>query len=192
MIAKGLDFEDVTLVGVINADTMLNIPDFRSSEATYSLIEQVAGRAGRAVLEGRVIVQTYWADASAIRAAAAHDRAIFLRDEVAKRKALRYPPYARLVNILLWGKDGARVSAEAKAVYDSLLAHVQDAGVQGWELLPATPCALSRLRGAFRWHVVVKAPAGSDVACVLAPYARSRKPTTDVRIAIDIDPLSMA
>ena len=88
MIAKGLDFEDVTLVGVINADTMLKLPDYRASERTFDLVEQVAGRAGRAELPGRVLVQTYEADAPAIRAAAAYDRALFLRDELPKRRLL--------------------------------------------------------------------------------------------------------
>ena len=115
MIAKGLDFEDVTLVGVINADTMLKLPDYRASERTFDLVEQVAGRAGRAELPGRVLVQTYEADAPAIRAAAAYDRALFLRDELPKRRLLGYPPYVRMANVLVWSKDEPavrRVAAE--------------------------------------------------------------------------------
>ena len=115
MIAKGLDFDDVTLVGVINADTQLHLPDYRAAERTFDLIEQVAGRAGRAELDGRVLVQTYEAQSAPIRAAAAYDRALFLRDELPKRKLLGYPPYVRLANVLVWGADdeeAVRLSAE--------------------------------------------------------------------------------
>ena len=102
MIAKGLDFEDVTLVGVINADTQLHLPDYRAAERTFSLIEQVAGRAGRADLPGRVLVQTYEADNVAIRAAATYDRERFLRAELPKRRILLYPPFVRMANVLVW------------------------------------------------------------------------------------------
>jgi len=191
MIAKGLDFEDVTLVGVINADTSLKLPDFRSAEQTYDLLEQVAGRAGRADLPGRVVVQTYMADASAVRAAASHDRALFLREEVAKRKALHYPPYARLANIVVWGKDAAKVKAEAEALYARVQQAVADAALDSWRILPATPCVLSKLRGTFRWHIVVKAPADGDIAHIMNDVMRAHKPADGVRSAIDIDPLSM-
>ena len=191
MIAKGLDFDDVTLVGVINADTMLKVPDFRSAEATYDLLEQVAGRAGRAALEGTVIVQTYWAESTAIRAVSTHDRAVFLRDEVPKRKALRYPPYVRMANVLVWGKDGVAVRREAEALHQGLLDVLKDAGIDDWTVLPATPCALSKLRNTYRWHIVVKAPASTDIAEVIEPYFRSRKATGPVRAAVDIDPVSM-
>ena len=100
MIAKGLDFNDVTLVGVINADTTLHLPDFRASERTFDLIEQVAGRAGRAELPGRVIVQTYDATTPAIRAAAHYSRELLLEDELPKRELLGYPPFVRMAMVL--------------------------------------------------------------------------------------------
>ncbi|MDR2587668.1 MAG: primosomal protein N', partial [Coriobacteriales bacterium] len=103
MIAKGLDFPEVTLVGVLIADTALKFPDFRAPERTYQLLEQVAGRAGRAEKDGRVIVQTYWPEHVAIRAAATHNRELLLADERATRAEIGYPPYTRLANILLWG-----------------------------------------------------------------------------------------
>ena len=111
MIAKGLDFEDVTLVGVINADTQLHLPDYRAAERTFSLIEQVAGRAGRADLPGRVLVQTYEADNVAIRAAATYDRERFLRAELPKRRILLYPPFVRMANVLVWGRDEPSVTS---------------------------------------------------------------------------------
>ena len=188
MIAKGLDFEDVTLVGVINADTMLRLPDYRAAERTFALVEQVAGRAGRAELPGRVLVQTYEADAAPIRAAAAYDRALFLRDELPKRRMLRYPPYVRMANVLVWGKDEEAVRTSAAALYEGLAAQVRDFGGEGWDVLPATPCVLAKLRGTYRWHLVVKCPLDGDLSGVLLPYFRPRKPEREVNVAVDVDP----
>ena len=188
MIAKGLDFEDVTLVGVINADTMLRLPDYRAAERTFDLVEQVAGRAGRAELPGRVLVQTYEADAAPIRAAAAYDRALFLRDELPKRRMLRYPPYVRMANVLVWGKDEEAVRTSAAALYEGLAARVRDYGGEGWDVLPATPCVLAKLRGTYRWHLVVKCPLDGDLSGVLLPYFRARKPEREVNVAVDVDP----
>ena len=188
MIAKGLDFEDVTLVGVINADTMLRLPDYRAAERTFALVEQVAGRAGRAELPGRVLVQTYEADAAPIRAAAAYDRALFLRDELPKRRMLRYPPYVRMANVLVWGKDEEAVRGVAAKLYEGLAAQVRDYASEAWDVLPATPCVLAKLRGTYRWHLVVKCPLDGDLSGVLLPFFRARKPDRDVNVAVDVDP----
>lgn len=188
MIAKGLDFDDVTLVGVINADTMLRLPDYRAAERTFALVEQVAGRAGRADLPGRVLVQTYEAEAAPIRAAAAYDRPLFLRDELPKRKLLRYPPYVRMANILVWGKDERAVRDVAGRLYEDLKAHVGDFAKEGWDVLPATPCVLAKLRGTYRWHIVVKCPLSDDLSKVLLPYFRKRHPDKNVNVAVDVDP----
>ena len=191
MIAKGLDFDDVTLVGVVNADTMLRLPDYRAAERTFAMIEQVAGRAGRAGLPGRVIVQTYDAEAVPVRAAAAYDRALFLRDELPKRRLLGYPPYVRLANALVWGKEEPAVREAARSLEAAVRERVRDAGVGAWEVLPATPCVLAKLRGTYRWHVLVKAPADADMSAVLEPLFRARKADARVNVAVDIDPLSL-
>ena len=188
MIAKGLDFDDVTLVGVINADTQLHLPDYRAGERTFALIEQVAGRAGRAGLPGRVLVQTYEADAVAIRAAAAYDRAMFLKSELPKRKVLGYPPYVRMANVLAWGKDEAAVKRVAEELAKQLDRLVFDYAGSRWKVLPAAPCVLERLRGTYRWHVVVKCPREDDLAKVLARLFRTRKPDPQVNVAVDVDP----
>ena len=188
MIAKGLDFEDVTLVGVINADTMLKLPDYRASERTFDLVEQVAGRAGRAELPGRVLVQTYEADAPAIRAAATYDRALFLRDELPKRRLLGYPPYVRMANVLVWSKDEPAVRRVAAELQAALEEAVRDFGGDGWSVLPATPCVLAKLRGTYRWHIVVKCPADADLSDALLPLFRRRKPDRDANVAVDVDP----
>jgi primosomal protein N' (replication factor Y) len=166
----------------------LKLPDFRSAERTFALVEQVAGRAGRAHLNGHVIVQTYWADSAAIVAAARHDRALFLRDELPKRKMLRYPPYVKMANILVWGKDELAVKQEANTIYNDIAAQAHRAGKTGWTVLPCTPCALSKLRNTYRWHIVVKAPLGSTFSQVLLPLFRSRKAEPDVNVAVDVDP----
>lgn len=188
MIAKGLDFEDVTLVGVINADTQLHLPDYRAAERTFSLIEQVAGRAGRADLPGRVLVQTYEADNVAIRAAAAYDRERFLRAELPKRRILLYPPFVRMANVLVWGRDEPSVRTTAERLFTELEAHIRDFGGDGWSVLPASPCVLAKLRGVYRWHVVVKCPPEDDLSRVIAPLFRARAPEADVNVAVDIDP----
>ena len=188
MIAKGLDFDDVTLVGVINADTQLQLPDYRAHERTFDLIEQVAGRAGRAELPGRVLVQTYESDAAPIRAAARYDRALFLRDELPKRRLLGYPPYVRMANVLVWGAHEPDVQALAKEIQRDLDKAVHSYGGQDWVVLPATPCVLAKLRNTYRWHVVVKCPADADISRVLLPYFRRRKPDKWVNVAVDVDP----
>ena len=188
MIAKGLDFDDVTLVGVINADTQLHLPDYRAGERTFSLIEQVAGRAGRASLAGRVLVQTYEADSVAIRAAASYNRALFLRHELPKRRVLGYPPYARMANVLVWGRSEAEVRRVAGELHARLEETVRDVAGDRWSVLPAGPCVMAKLRGTYRWHIVVKCPPEDDMSLVLARLFRTRKPDREVNVAVDIDP----
>lgn len=188
MIAKGLDFDDVTLVGVINADTQLHLPDYRAGERTFSLIEQVAGRAGRASLAGRVLVQTYEADSVAIRAAASYNRALFLRHELPKRRVLGYSPYARMANVLVWGRSEAEVRRVAGELHARLEKTVRDVAGDRWSVLPAGPCVMAKLRGTYRWHIVVKCPPEDDMSLVLARLFRTRKPDREVNVAVDIDP----
>ena len=223
MIAKGLDFDEVTLVGVINADTMLKLPDFRSSERTFDLIEQVAGRAGRADKPGQVIVQTYSAKDPAIRAAARYDRTIFLAEELKLRAGLGYPPFVRLANVLIWGKDEERVKQVAHRVYADIrkalpqanqnpgqgltaFSHEEDSNSglcssyenadtsnekDAWLVLPPTPCVLERLKGSWRYHIVIKAPLKNSISAYVGTYFRERKPEPDVRVSIDIDPVNL-
>lgn len=187
MIAKGLDFPDVTLVGVINADTTLKLPDFRAPERTFQLLEQVSGRAGRAEKPGRVIVQTYWPEHPAIRAAAAHDRELFLETELPVRDELGYPPYVRLVNVLAWGNNDEAVRQVITEVTLAINSSMISAGYE-WEVLGPAPCLLSRLRGLYRWHTLIKAPVYADVSAVIEPVLKARKPNAEVRIAVDVDP----
>ncbi len=187
MIAKGLDFPEVTLVGVINADTTLNLPDFRAGEHTYQLLEQVAGRAGRGEAPGRIIIQTYWPEHPSIRAVAAHDRGLFLAEDLPVREELSYPPYARLANVLFWGRDQHAVEESARELGLILTAAFEKAP-QEWVMLGPTPCVLMQLRGVWRWHILIKAPIGADIPAFLAQPLRDRRTRADVSCAVDVDP----
>lgn len=191
MIAKGLDFDDVTLVGVINADTQLHLPDFRASERTFDLIEQVAGRAGRGSVAGRVMVQTYEADDPAILSAANYDREAFLKVELPKRKVLRYPPFVRMANVVVWGRDQSRVSQQAKLIQGKVRALAESNANDGWEVLPVGPCVFEKIRDDHRWHFVVKCPVGKDVSAFLKDAYSGLKPVPGVNVAIDVDPVDL-
>jgi primosomal protein N' (replication factor Y) len=187
MIAKGLDYPEVTLVGVISADVTLNVPDFRAGERTYQLLEQVAGRAGRGEVEGEVVIQTYWPDHPAIRAAAAHDPGIFYVEESTARESLGYPPYGRLANVVFRGREQDRVAALAERAAKSLISVVPD----GWKVLGPSPCALARLKGVFRWHILVKAPEDANITAVLEEGLRDAGKTPGVTVVVDVDPVDL-
>jgi primosomal protein N' (replication factor Y) len=209
MIAKGLDFPEVTLVGVLIADTSLKFPDFRAPEHTYQLLEQVAGRAGRAEKDGRVIVQTYWPEHVAIRAAALHNRELLLADERVTRLEIGYPPYTRLANILLWGKDLKAVSAEAIKLTERIEIALLEAGAlkasealemsgmseqtgeADFQLRGPSPCVLAMRQGNHRWHILIKAPPKADLPGLLAPVIKARKASPGVNVAVDIDPYDL-
>ena len=189
MIAKGLDFPEVTLVGVINADTMLKLPDFRAAERTYDLLEQVAGRAGRGEAPGQVIVQTYWASHPAMRAVEAHERALFLEAELAEREEAGYPPFSRLGNVVLWGKSEAACRAASAALADAVRARVEGQG--GWEVLGPTDCVKACAKDYFRRHVMVKSPVDADLGGVLGAAAASLGPLKGINMSVDIDAYDM-
>ena len=189
MIAKGLDFPEVTLVGVINADTMLKLPDFRAAERTYDLLEQVAGRAGRGERPGEVIVQTYWATHPAMRAVASHDRSVFLDAELAERAESGYPPFSRLANVIVWGRS----ERDVRAVTDELAAAVRArvGRTPGWEVLGPADCVKARVKDQTRRHLMVKAPVDADVGALLGACAAGLSRRAGSNIAVDIDAYDM-
>ncbi|CAA9568253.1 MAG: Helicase PriA essential for oriC/DnaA-independent DNA replication, partial [uncultured Thermomicrobiales bacterium] len=156
MIAKGLDLPSVTGIGVVHADTMLHLPDFRSGERTFQLLTQVAGRAGRRAPGSRVVVQSYTPDHYAIQAAARHDYAAFYAEEIDFRRAHRYPPFARLVRYLYRDPDEATCAAEAEEMARRLARHARARGV-AMDLLGPTPAFASRIRGRYQWQIVLRA-----------------------------------
>lgn len=158
MIAKGLDIPLVTLVGIISGDTALGLPDFRTAERTFQLLTQVAGRAGRSLLGGQVILQTYQPDHYAIVAASHHDYASFYAQEIPYRRQLRYPPYARLARIVFQHNQPIEVEQEAKHVAASLLQHQAFGQFTTTEIVGPTPCFFERINNVFYWHIIIRSP----------------------------------
>jgi primosomal protein N' (replication factor Y) (superfamily II helicase) len=187
MIAKGLDFPNVTVVGIIDADTALNLPDFRASERTFQLIAQVAGRTARGDKGGVVIVQTCQPESTAIQAAIRHDYAGFAAAEIDARRRYRFPPFARLARVILRGPSEEKVRERAAFFAEALkTAAAGRADVRG----PA-PCPIAQIRGEWRFHVILHAPDSATTAAVLRSAADSLAPITGVAIAVDVDPMSM-
>jgi len=182
MVAKGHDFPDVTLGVVLDADSTLRFPDFRAEERTFALIAQLAGRAGRGPRGGHVLVQTTAPDAHAIEAASRHDTPGFVAGELARREALRYPPFADLIRVVCLAEDGRAARAAAGRVADGVV-------VAGTDVLGPAP--LFRLRGRERFQVVVKTterePAIAAVASAVEGAARDRS-LRDVAFSVDVDP----
>lgn len=187
MVAKGLDYPEVVLVGVVNADTTLHMPDFRSAERTYQLLEQVSGRAGRGDVPGRVIIQTYWPEHPAIVAAATHAADAFYRDELATRTALSYPPEWRLTRVVASG----RVQSDVRDHIERLAQALRAAKSPDMLVLGPAPAPLARVKSAFRWHLLLKGPHGSRLADVLWAALEATPPTEGVSVAPDVDPYDM-
>ncbi|MBI2857302.1 MAG: primosomal protein N' [Chloroflexi bacterium] len=156
MIAKGLDMPGVTLAGVVMADMGLHLPDFRSAERTFQLISQVAGRAGRGVQEGQVIVQTYSPEHYAIAAAARQDYGEFYAQEIAYRRQYGNPPFSRLVKLLFSHTNAARCHQEAERLAASLLESKEARALGNVDLIGPTPAFIERLRGRYRWQLVLR------------------------------------
>lgn len=191
MIAKGLDFPDVTLVGVVNADTVLKVCDFRAAERTYDLLEQVAGRAGRGDRPGRVVIQTYQPHHPAIEAAAAHDRAPFLDYELPLREEVGYPPFRRLANVLAWGPRKPDVDLAARQVADAARASLDAAGEADAEVLGPTECVIAQAQDRYRHHVMVRARPEAPLGQVLGPAVAALRLPPEVSVAVDVDPYDL-
>jgi primosomal protein N' (replication factor Y) (superfamily II helicase) len=183
MIAKGLDLPRVTLVGVVSADVSLNLPDFRAEERTFQLLCQVAGRAGRGTAGGRVIIQTYTPENYAIQFASGHNYRAFYERELEYRRQLRYPPFSRLARLVYSHTNEARCQAEVENI-QRRLADVRDArGLADVSLIGPAPAFLHRLRGKYRWQLLVRA---ADPAAFLFGFNFGRG------WSIDIDPYGLA
>jgi primosomal protein N' (replication factor Y) len=182
MIAKSLDLPMVTLVGVISADTGLHFPDFRSGERTFQLLTQVAGRAGRGVLGGQVVIQTYSPQNYAIRAAAQHDFAAFYEREISFRREMGYPPFSRLVRLVIRAETLDRARSEAERLHALLLDRIRELGLQSTSLIGPAPCFYARQDTLYRWQILVR---GTTPALILEGLRAERF------LQIDVDPLSL-
>ena len=177
MLAKGLDLPLVTLVGVVLADVALNFPDYRAGERTFQLLTQVAGRAGRSPLGGRVIMQTFQPEHYAIQAAAGHDYAGFYQQELAYRRRMGYPPFSHLARLEIRASQSTEAEEKGRRLADLLHVWIDQAGFRATELVGPVPCYFSKVAGEYRWQILVRGP---DPAALL----RGR-PLGEWRVEID-------
>ena len=192
LVAKGLDFPNVTVVGVIDADTELAFPSFRSGERMYQLLSQVAGRSGRAQKKGKVYLQTWQSDHYAVQCAKEHDHRRFARHEMNQRKKLQYPPYTRLISFQFKSRTEDRIAKVAHAFTQCL----QEATVSQPVLGPS-PSTITRMQGWIRWECLVKMDPGSTARVIEHFLDRvfelydQRKPkgASTVRINVNVDAL---
>ena len=195
MIAKGLDFPGVGLVGVIAADVGLNLPDFRSGERTFQLLTQVSGRTGRGEERGRVIIQTYRPEHYTIALARDQHFTPFFDREIEEREGigLGYPPFSRLVGIIARGRDQKLVISAAERLADFLERGAEQMGEPRPEVLGPAPAPLERIKGVYRWQVLVRGKGGSARALVAGALAQrsALKLPSAVTLAVDVDPMSL-
>ena len=191
MITKGHDFPGVTLVGVINGESGLHIPDFRSSERTFQLLSQVFGRAGRGAAPGRVILQVLNPDHYAIQCAIAHDYNGFYQQETAFRNEAGYPPFAHLALLGFSGTSEQAVGRQAVLGSEKLARLKREMGLRV-ELLGPAPAPIYRLRGRFRRRILLKALSRVTLRALLTAWLEQRKMIANVRETIDVDPVDMS
>ena len=187
MVAKGLNFPGVKLVGIVLADTGLHLPDFRSQERTFALIVQVSGRAGRFVPDGRVLIQTYKPENEAIRLAATDDIETFYTNELEARKQLMFPPFTRIIRLVFRGKNPSKVataaSSAAKALHKDLPAST--------EVLGPAECPLSVIAGNTRHQLLVRTAEFSAAHSIVGAFLRTTNRVAGIYIEVDIDPVSL-
>jgi primosomal protein N' (replication factor Y) len=190
MIAKGHDFPGVTLVGVINAEASLNMPDFRSAERTFQLLSQVIGRAGRGELPGRVFVQALNPEHYAITCAIQHDGTGFYQQELEFRREAGYPPFTFLAALSISGTAESAVESYADAAAQLFSRLKRDLKLRV-EILGPAPAPLYRLRGRFRRQILLKAPTRNALRQLISAWQTNRKHSPLIREFIDIDPVDM-
>ena len=183
MIAKGLDFDNVTLVGVINADTSLLIPNYRSNEYTFQLLMQTAGRSGRGEKKGSVIIQTFNPEHYAITLASKHDYIDFFKQEMEVRRKLSYPPYYYLIYIKVIGKDYNKISIESNKIASILTRELKNSKILG-----PTTCSVFKLNGLFRFGIIIKYKKEEKMEEVLQSLVNHYKGNQTVKVDIDINP----
>jgi len=190
MISKGLDFPNVTLVGVITADTSINLPDFRSAEKTFQMIAQVAGRSGRGSKEGKVIVQTYTPEHYSIKYAQLHDYVGFYNEEIKLRRELAYPPFSHLANIIISGFDEGRVIKYANEIGMYLDGEVKK--YHEVEKLGPSTAPLSKIKSKYRWQIILKGSRENELRELLQNLTLSKFTEVEgISLGIDINPNNM-
>ena len=194
MIAKGLDFPGVTLVGVILADFTLNLPDFRASERTFQLLTQVSGRAGRGSELGKVIIQTYNPAHYSIAAAKGHDYEGFYAQEIEIRRKFGYPPFKRLINIIVSGGEQRKVINGAGTFYNGLKERLEGLKGYRYELYGPSQAMHSKIKNRYRWQIIIKAPVLSGITEAVreTKFELLKGPLRGLSIIADVDPYSLS
>ena len=190
MIAKGHDFPNVTLVGVISVDIGLGLPDLRSAERTFQLITQVAGRSGRGSKHGRVLIQTYYPDHYALRHAVAQDYAGFYAEEIRYRERLAYPPFVVLASILIKHREHSAAMQNANILRRAL---DESNSARHLRILGPAPASLSRLKNEFRIQMIIKGPTRRSLRETLdIALLTAEQNGADMRkINVEIDPVNL-
>lgn len=187
MIAKGLDFPNVTLVGVVNADTALHLPDFRAAERTFQLVAQVAGRTGRGDRAGRVLVQTYCPEHPAIMHAVSHDYEGFAASELPERARFGVPPFGRMVRLIARGPEESAVHDYLK----SLATGLREAADPSVRILGPAPAPIIKIRNLFRFHLQARCPSARPLQLMMRDLAGRFLLPASIELAVDVDPISM-
>lgn len=190
MIAKGLDFPNVTLVGVINADTALHFPDFRAAERTFQLVTQVAGRTGRGERGGRVLVQTFSPEHPAIMAAVRHDYQLFASQELPVRESLGYPPYGAMIRLVVRGRAEVATGEFAGEIARRLKQRLEKAPSPSRVLGPA-PAPIAKIRGNFRFQIQLQSSDSRQLRQAIREATATLKPPDDIQWIADVDPIDM-
>ena len=190
MIAKGLDFPNVTLVGVINADSALHFPDFRAAERTFGLVTQVAGRSGRGNKGGRVLVQTFSPDAPAIISATRHDYLGFAAGELPTRKEYHYPPYGYMARIVIRGESKTRSEQMSEKIAEEIQTSADELGLPV-DILGPAPAPVEKLRGLFRYHIQLLTVQENALQQTITRAQTKIQPQDGVQWIVDIDPQDM-
>jgi primosomal protein N' (replication factor Y) len=191
MIAKGLDFPNVTLVGVVDADVGINLPDFRASERSFQLISQVAGRAGRGPKGGQVFIQTRVPSHHAVRCAVNHDYRTFVREELAGRVKPPYPPNVRLANIVFSGTSASATAGFAIAASDWITDLVSSQDLRDITIVGPAPSPIERVKTRWRWHVLIKSRSPGEMTRVCRYFMEKFPVPAALRVTLDRDPVAL-
>jgi primosomal protein N' (replication factor Y) len=188
MIAKGHDFPNVTLVGVISADMSLNVNDFRAAERTFNLITQVSGRAGRGEKPGKVIIQTYESDNYSIVASQNHDYENFYNQEIIIRDKLFYPPFSDIIMINITGENEKNVINTANSVQRMFAEELKN--FENTNVFPATPAPISKINNKFRWRIIIKLNITDEINNMINYLIKSEKfvKIKSAELTIDVNP----
>jgi primosomal protein N' (replication factor Y) len=196
MIAKGLDFPNVTLVGVVNADIGLHVPDFRSAERTFQLLSQVAGRTGRGPQGGKVLIQTFNPEHPSIALAANHDYLTFVAAEMAHRQEHQYPPYSRLIRLIIRSRERELAAGFAERLAANFTTTVGkrragEAAIAPVRILGPAEAPVFRLKGYCRFHFQLQSPSAAALHHLLREVIPAARAPQGVEFTIDVDPLNM-